>query len=141
MKTTITYVEHPAPAEIDALANGIEQFTAPCIGASDRQPLTFLVHDENGVLMGGIDGNTEKGWLYISALWVSDQARGSGLGSTLIQQAEKLAIQRGCSNIYLDTLSCQAPEFYKKLGFTIFAELESFPGEHEKIFLRKKLTE
>lgn len=140
MKTTITYTETPTSAEFDTLADGIEQYTAPRTGASDRQPLTFLAHDENGALVGGIDGNTEKGWLYISALWVSDQARGCGLGSALMHQAEELALQRGCANVYLDTLSSQAPEFYKKLGFVIFAELESFPGEHKKIFLRKKLT-
>lgn len=135
----IIYKEQLTPAESDTLFNGIEEFTAPLTGPSDRLPLSLLAYDEHGTLIGGIDGNTEKGWLYISALWVSPQARSLGLGSALMHQAEELALQRGCKNIYLDTLSCQAPEFYKRLGFTVFAELEDFPGNHKKIFLRKEL--
>jgi hypothetical protein len=42
--------------------------------------------------------------------------------------------------MYLDTLSVQAPEFYQKLGFTRFAELEDFPDEVSKIFFRKRLV-
>ena len=137
----IVYVEYPSSFQIDALSDGIEEFTAPLTGASDRLPLTFLAYAADGTLLGGISGNTEKGWLYISALWVSEQARRSGLGSRLMHKAEEMAIERGCKSAYLDTLSCQAPAFYKKLGFVAFAELEAFPGEHTKIFLRKQLQE
>lgn len=126
--------------ELDALGNGIEEFTARQVGPSDRQDLILMAYDEEGTLIGGLEGNTEKGWFYISALWVAEPARGGGLGSALMHEAEIIAIDRGCKNLYLDTLSVQAPEFYQKLGFTRFAELEDFPGEVSKIFFRKRLV-
>jgi ribosomal protein S18 acetylase RimI-like enzyme len=126
--------------ELDALGNGIEEFTARQVGPSDRQDLILMAYDEEGTLIGGLEGNTEKGWFYISALWVAESARGSGLGSALMHEAEIIAIERGCKNMYLDTLSVQAPGFYQKLGFTRFAELEDFPGEVSKIFFRKRLV-
>lgn len=136
----IVVTEHPEPQVLDALAAGIEHFTAPQTGASDRVPLTMLAYDENDSLVGGLDGNTEKGWLYISALWVAESARKNGLGTQLMQRAESMAAERGCKNVYLDTLSCQAPNFYLKLGYTCFAGLEDFPGQTTKLFFRKRLS-
>jgi predicted acetyltransferase len=57
----------------------------------------------------------------------------------LIQSIEKEAKANGGTNSYLHTFSSQAPEFCKKLGYEVFAELENFHQEFSKIFLRKKL--
>lgn len=140
MDIKILLQEHPQEQEANLLAEGIEAFTAPKTGPSDRMDLTLLAYDENDRLIGGLDGNTEKGWLYISALWVAEEARSSGLGSALMARAESIALERGCKNVYLDTLSVQAPGFYEKLGYQRFAELEDFPATVSKIFFRKKLA-
>lgn len=49
-------------------------------------------------------------------------------------------LRRGCDHADLDTFSHQVPEFYARLGYTVFAELESFPAPHRRIFLRKRLA-
>lgn len=139
MPHTIAYVASPTEHDLDLLAAGINLYDAPIVGASDRSYLTFLVHDDAGALVGGVHGNTDRQWLYISTLWVAEAIRGSGCGRELMARAEATARQRGCTNAYLDTFSYQAPGFYQKCGYAIFAELDQFPPPHRRIFFRKTL--
>lgn len=142
MKYEITFEENPADEEIQILGEGIEQYTESKFGSRGNKPLTFFLRDDVGSIVGGVHGNYgEWGWLYISTLWVSERVRGSGYGTLLMQHIEGAAIKDGCTNAYLDTFSFQAPEFYQKLGYTIFAELEDFPAGHSRCFLRKRLIQ
>ena len=43
--------------------------------------------------------------------------RGQHIGSSILEQAEKSAKERRCMNVFLDTFSFQAPEFYEKYGY------------------------
>jgi GNAT superfamily N-acetyltransferase len=102
----------------------------------------FLVSakDTGGNLIGGIKGHSHWDWLFISHLWVSDDQKGQGLGSLLMERAESLGKERGCQNAWLDTYSFQALPFYKKIGYEEFACLEDYPPGGSRHFLRKKLT-
>lgn len=137
----ITFEENPLPADLKILDEGISQYNQTKLTIADNKSQTFFLRDEEGVVVGGVHGNYGGDWLYISTLWVSDQAREGGYGSQLMQLIEEAAMKGGCKNAYLDTFSYQAPEFYKKLGYTIFAELEDFPAGHSRIFLRKRLIQ
>ncbi len=135
----IVYDPAPRPQEIDRLSEGINTFSVPAVGPSNRVNLTYFVKGDAGEILAGVHGNTDWGWLYISALWVDESLRGTGLGSALMAKAEALAIERGCTQAYLQTMSYQAPDFYAKLGYTVFAELEDIPPPHKCIFFRKQL--
>ena len=65
--------------------------------------------------------------------------RNQGYATLLMQSIENEAKEKGCKNSYLNTISFQAPEFYKKLGYKKFAELENFHQEYNKLFFRKKI--
>lgn len=138
----IIFDENPTAKALQILENGIDQFTQATIGDGRNTPLTFFLRDENDVIVGGVHGNYGKfGWLYISTLWVSEQVRGRGYGAQLMNHIEGEAIKAGCVHAYLDTFSFQAPDFYKKLGYTVFGELEDFPAGHSRCFLRKRLIQ
>lgn len=56
---------------------------------------------------------------YVDFLWVSDELRGQGTGKNLLQYMKDKAATLNCSKIQLYTVAWQAPEFYKKMGFTL----------------------
>jgi len=98
-------------------------------------PLTVIARDENGKLIGGVDGRTIYKNFLINVVWVDDQTRGTGLGHKLMALAEAEAKQRGCLVAQVDTLSIQAPVFYEKQGFEIIGTVTTPP---QRIFLMKK---
>jgi GNAT superfamily N-acetyltransferase len=62
--------------------------------------------------VGGVIGETYWDWFYLDLLWVKDELRGRGYGYNLMTLAEGEARQRGAKNVYLDTFSFQAPNFF-----------------------------
>jgi N-acetylglutamate synthase-like GNAT family acetyltransferase len=72
-------------------------------------------------------------------LWVKAEFRGHGYGHRLLTQAEDEARQRGVKNVFLDTFSFQAPDFYKQHGYQVFGELQDFPSGHQRYYLKKQL--
>jgi GNAT superfamily N-acetyltransferase len=140
MSLKITCEEDAKPEDIQILIDGINSYSAKKPTGGARRDLTFFLRDAEGAIVGGVHGNSGWGWLYISDLWVSETLRGGGYGTALMLKAEQEARRRGCQNIYLNTFSFQAIDFYQKLGYTIYAQLEDFPPGHKLVSLRKKLT-
>jgi len=137
----ITIHENPADSDLKVLADGLESHTLGLFPDKSRTYVAVFLRDENGLIVGGVSGNYGTfHWLYVDALWVRDDVRGRGHGAQLMDRIEAEAIKHGCKNAFLNTMSFQAPDFYKKIGYTVFAELKDFPGEHSRIFLRKKLV-
>ena len=77
--------------------------------------------------------------MHIDILWVDEKFRGQRLGSKLLEVAESEAKKRGCHSVHVDTMSWQAPEFYKKNGYKIISELEDIPDGNKKYHLIKNL--
>lgn len=77
--------------------------------------------------------------IYIDILWVDERYRKQGLGSKLLEQIEKIAVERKCSLIHLDTFDFQAKDFYLKHGYEVFGILEDCPQNHCRYYLKKKV--
>lgn len=73
-------------------------------------------------------------------LWVADGWRRRGLGSALLGRVETEVAARGCSAIYLDTFSFQAPLFYARHGFETLLVIAGFPGGATKHLMRKAVV-
>ncbi|HEV8052712.1 MAG TPA: GNAT family N-acetyltransferase [Parachlamydiaceae bacterium] len=57
--------------------------------------------------------------IYVDDIWVYQFFRGKGYGRKLLQELENRFKGKGFNNINLVTNAFQAPEFYKKCGFTV----------------------
>ena len=130
---------HPSEQEITAVREALAQFNDAHVGADGHTPLHLVEYDTDGRLIGGILGGTYWGWLYVDILWVHENHRKRGIGSKLLRAAEEEAIRRGCHHVHLDTMSWQAPEFYKKHGFEILGVLPDIPAGNQKYLLWKAL--
>ena len=138
-RTTLTIESVATPADAAAVARGLLLFNEAMLGPANEQPVTLIVRDPEGEVVGGLLGTIRWKWLYVAKLWVAESQRGSGLGSRLMQRAEQIARDRGSFAAALDTFEFQARPFYEKRGYEVFGTLDGYPDEHKKFFLRKKL--
>jgi GNAT superfamily N-acetyltransferase len=126
----ITYTTSDAPSEqlASAVGTGLDDHNlsvAPSL--NDVKPLAAAAMDEDGQLIGGAIGRTWGLCCELLELWVAPEARKTGIGSGLLIRFENHARQRGCTSFYLTTLSYQAPDFYKKHGYTAIASISGYP--------------
>jgi GNAT superfamily N-acetyltransferase len=74
-------------------------------------------------------------------LFLPEDLRGAGLGSSLLRRLEAEARARGCLGVWLDTLSFQARPFYEKHGYALFGSIQDHPPGHARHFLFKRLNQ
>jgi GNAT superfamily N-acetyltransferase len=118
---------------LGAAINAFHARTVPMV----PERFALLLRDDAGVLAGGLSGVLSWGWLFVDAVWVSDDLRGCGIGRALMAGAEDHARAKGCHAAWLDTF--QACGFYEKLGYERFGVLEDYPPGQSRYFLRKLL--
>ena len=130
----------PTENEIKYIREALNQFNNEKVGEDGHTPLSIVEYDEHGNTIGGILGGTYWGWMYVDILWVHENHRKQGIGSKLLSMAEQEAIRRGCHHVHLDTMSWQAPEFYKKHGYEVIGVLPDIPSGNQKYLLKKDLN-
>ena len=132
-------VTHEIQADSREVINlGLTEFNTRHLGVHKWIALDVYVRDPKGQVVGGLIGASVFDRLYIYALWVAQDRRGLGLGTRILNAAEQTAIERGCCIIFLDTLTFQAPAFYKKRGYEEIATVE-FQHSVKKIYFHKRL--
>lgn len=131
--------DRPTDAEVSAVLRGLLAFNEAHIGPAEERPVRFVVRDAHHDVVGGLLGHTRWGWMHIEKLWLSDGARGQGLGTRLMSAAEHLATERGCRGVMLHTFEHQARPFYERLGYQLFGTLEGYPAGTRQHYLFKRL--
>lgn len=102
--------------------------------------LALLVRDDEGQCQGGLWGQLSQGWLCVDLLGLTPEARAHGTGRRLMALAEDWALAKGCLGVYLDTFSFQARPFYEKLGYQLFGQIDTYPDQHSRFFLSKRIA-
>ena len=136
----ITFDHKPLDEDVKVLEDGLLEHGRKFFGDIESGKAAFFLRDGKGGIVGGVYGRYGCfGWLDIDTVWVAEHLRGQGYGTRLMDLIEEHGIKTGCTGAYLNTFSFQAPDFYQKRGYTIFAQLENFPTGHSRLFMRKKL--
>ena len=116
------------PQEKEELLTGLRTYNGQFLDLSTFSgDIGVYVRDDKGVMLGGLIGVRKGDWLNIKYLWVSDDVRGSGIGSQLIKTAEDEARRKGCTHALVDTVSFQARPFYEKQGYQLQLSLQDYP--------------
>lgn len=110
----------------------------PIIQESSFIWINRVIVDTYGDIIAGINSKMYC-WncLYIDILWVKEEYRKEGLGSKILNEIEKVAKDKGCYLIHLDTFDFQAKDFYIKHGYDIFGILDECPQRHKRYFMKK----
>jgi GNAT superfamily N-acetyltransferase len=82
---------------------------------------------ERGKIVGGIVGEVWTKVLFIQFFWIEQKYRGKDFGMKLIKAIEDEARRFGATRSYLDTMSFQAPGFYRSCGYEEFGSIEGYP--------------
>lgn len=125
--------------DVQRIRDGLLEYNLPRLEDKNPRDLGVFLNDDEGSRIAGLIGYTHGYWLFVKFLWVSEQLRGSHIGSRLLAQAEDTARQRGCRYVFLDTFSFQAPGFYLKQGYQEVFALENFPLTGKRHYFTKNL--
>lgn len=79
----------------------------------------YIAENEYGEIIGAITGRAYYNEVHIGDLIVDENYRGHNVGSELIRTVEHAYSNRGYEKITVTTFGFQAPEFYKKLGYSL----------------------
>jgi GNAT superfamily N-acetyltransferase len=131
----------PKKEDLDLIDQGMDEENVLVTGqGTGNKEIVLFIRDSKHEIIGGVRGlYNASGWLWVSGLWVAKEHRSRGYGTMLMQGIEAEAKRNGCSKSHLCTLEHLAPEFYKKLGYVVFATLERFHQNYCKYFFRKDL--
>lgn len=132
--------EHPREEDLRHVLDSIRQFNLKVSGHERPRPVAVFLRDEQGQIIGGVQGDLWGSSMHIAALWVTKSERGKGHGSALMTALEKHAAARGHLLVYVETTSFQALPFYEGLGYRIFGTLPGIAEHCTLFFLRKDLT-
>ena len=135
-----TFDEPPAAAllVVDAGLEAHNQAAAPL---GDVRPLAAIASLASGEVIGGAVGRTWGGCCELLQLWVQPDHRGRGTASRLLEEFERRGAARGCHTFYLTTLSFQAPDFYRKRGYSVVARISGYPDGIAKYLMQRQRSD
>jgi GNAT superfamily N-acetyltransferase len=122
-----------------AILNGLlNDYNSGHVGPAKQVPLWLFARDADGKVQGGLRGSTYWSWCSVDVLAVAEPYRGQGIGSRLLAKAEEIARERGCIGIRLDTIGFQAPDFYRRHGYSEFGRIDDYPPGHTRYWFMKR---
>ena len=137
---TVSEIDDDPAAKV--ALKGLEALNAPFIGSHGYKPLSLVVRrSAEAEPVGGAFGWCWGAWYHLHYLFLPEDLRGGGLGSSLLRRLEAEARARGCIGVWLDTLSFQARPFYEKHGYALFGSIQDHPPGHARHFLFKRLNQ
>ena len=118
--------------------NTIYKFTK--LYTTDKLPFGITLFDDSNNMVGFCVFKIENLKKYplifpwISDVMIFENYRGKGYGKVLLQYGENILKELGYDIIYVWT--DQAPDFYKKLGFTYKQDVEKNEGGYGQLFYK-----
>lgn len=132
-------VGKPEFKDYKVLVNGILSYHAKQGHPRKSELIHIFLKDKNKKVLGGVIFTILWNGMEINSLWVEKSLRKQGWGRKIVEAAEKEGKIRGCTLVYTNTFSWQAPDFYKKLGYKPFGKLDNFPKGSSLTYFYKNL--
>jgi len=131
-------VERTIGATKRAVLAGLVRYNAEKMGPQKYRRFAVSLRDE-GAIVGGVVGEVWMTVLFVQLFWIEHRFRGQGHGTALIEAIEAEARKFGAVRAYVDTMSVQAPGFYRACGYEAFGSLDGYPGGVTRHWFAKAL--
>ena len=136
-KLNFSVENKPQPADVRALTDELASYAQSKGLSPDGRVLAVFIRDRLSRVVGGVYGMTFWELFWVQMVWVEESLRGQGYGTELMRIAEQEAHRRGCKLARLETFALESLDFYEKLGYEVFGELEGHPPGRTTYFLKK----
>ncbi|MBH5400991.1 GNAT family N-acetyltransferase [Bradyrhizobium sp. CNPSo 4010] len=123
---TIT-VERTIGTTKKAVLAGLGAYNDEKFGKQKVKSIAVSLKDGRKIV-GGIVGQLWSTVLFIQYFWIDHRQRGKGHGTKLIAAIEDEARRLGAIRAHVDTMSFQAPGFYRSCGYQEFGTIDGYPG-------------
>jgi GNAT superfamily N-acetyltransferase len=121
-----------------AALDGLAAYNTEKMGKQKYKRLAVSLRDHSKIV-GGIVGEVWASVLFIQLFWIEQKSRGQSNGKKLIAAIENEAKRFGAIRSYVDTMSFQAPGFYRSCGYEEFGSIEGYPGGVTRHWFTKEL--
>jgi GNAT superfamily N-acetyltransferase len=121
-----------------AVLGGLIRYNNEKMGKQKYRRFALSLRDKKEIV-GGIVGEVWTTVLFIQFFWIEERFRGKGHGTALIKKIENEARRFGAVRSYLDTMSVQAPAFYRACGYEAFGAIDGYPGGVTRHWFTKAL--
>jgi GNAT superfamily N-acetyltransferase len=121
-----------------AVLGGLIRYNNEKMGKQKYKRLAVSLR-EGDTVVGGIVGEVWTAVLFIQLFWLEQRLRRKGFGAKLIKAIEDEARRFGATHSYVDTMSFQAPGFYRTCGYKEFGSIEGYPGGVTRHWFTKTL--
>ena len=125
--------------DADVIENGIRTYSEAYEPEYESVDFYKKLVDKDGRFIAGVMADVDKGGNgFVDALFVEEPLRRQGLGTFIMQEAEKLAKENGASMILTNAGDWNV-EFFKKNGYLLRGELKDVPKGHNCYELYKEI--
>ncbi|GAA3408212.1 GNAT family N-acetyltransferase [Paenibacillus hodogayensis] len=107
--------------------------------SSRYEEINLAIKNTDGQVVGGMLAVLCWNWIEIDILWIDESLRGRGYGTRLLNQIEDIAKEKNCTFLKLNTFSFQAPDFYRKHGYSEVAVFEDAPTGSRHYYFKKEI--
>ena len=121
-----------------AVLGGLISHNNEKLGKQKYRRFAVSLRDKDAIV-GGIVGEVWMNVLFIQLFWIEERFRGKGHGTALMKRIEEEARRFGAARSYLDTMSIQAPGFYRACGYEEFGTLDGYPSGVTRHWFTKAL--
>ena len=103
------------------------------------RPISYHIRNGEEIVSSVI---TQHFWgaLHIKYVWTKKEHRGKGYATKILEVVLRIAKEKKYPFIFIETLSFQALDFYKKFGFEVEFIRQGFSHDISFYYLRKTLT-
>ena len=114
-------IKKSEPEEIvgDFIDKAFTEFAKASEVALNYEDYWFVAEDDSGEIIGTITGRAYYNEVHIDDLIIDKRFRRQNIGTKLVRAVEEEYRNKGFEKITLTTFGFQAPEFYKKLGYSL----------------------